>query len=58
MVLGIYSREQTTITPKALVPSFLIEVRAFGVHLFKEARVANVQLIGRNPNDWTWQVSC
>jgi hypothetical protein len=40
---------------EASIPSLLVEINACGVHQVKGVRVADVQLIGRNPNDGTWK---
>lgn len=44
--------QHTTLSPKSLVPSFLIKVDTFAIELVKEVRVANMQLVGRDADDW------
>jgi hypothetical protein len=44
--------QYTSFCPKPPVPAFLIKVDVLAIEFVEEARVANVQLVWRNADDW------
>lgn len=49
---GIHGGQDAALCPEADVPSLLIEVEVLCIKFLEEVRVADVQLVGGDANDW------
>lgn len=49
---GIHGGQDAALCPKADVPSLLVEVEVLCIKLVKEVRVADVQLVGCDTDNW------
>jgi hypothetical protein len=54
--VGVDGRKQAACASESLVPALLIKMEVFDIDVVVEARVANVQLVGRHSHNGTCQV--